>query len=52
MGVKFYVNENSWVLNTILFAADDTVLIADESGLQSMIDVIDAVCRRRNLKIR
>ncbi len=51
VGVEMCVNNDKWVLNTIMFA-DDTVLIADnESDLQKIVNVFDSVCKRRKPKV-
>ena len=50
-GVEMCVNDDKWMLNTILFA-DDTVLIAEnEKDLQKLVNVFDSVCKRRKLKV-
>ncbi len=41
-----------WVLNSILFADDTVLLIAEnESDLQNLVSVFDSVCKRRKLKV-
>ncbi len=52
VGVKMYALGRKWVLNSILFADDTVLLIAEyESDLQNLVSVFDSVCKRRKLKV-
>ncbi len=50
VGVKMFAAGRKWMLNSILFADDTVLLIAEnETDLQNLVSVFDSVCKRRKL---